>query len=428
MSTFTICSSAFESLARLVARSRKFDNARLGFVEHPLGGISGTNCNAGSTRCGRRSSHGSRSSSVTTPASMRAERLEVAADLDAFQELAESRRWTDGLPVVPPTVTRVEAMLESAGDAATASLGAVPPGGGDATLERLAACAVMAGCRPAYFPVVIAATRAMLRPEFNLLGVQATTHPTAALVVVSGPVARELAIHGGSGAFGPGFRANATIGRAIRLILINVGHGIPGEGDRSTQGSPAKFTYCVTENVEQTPWPEFHVSRGYSAGDNVVTVIGTEAPHNVNDHENTQAEALLEVVADTLRPLGNNNWYMTHHDRSEVVVALGPEHARQIASHGWSREDVQRFLFARVTRTIGELKTGGMWQMKDWAPDLLALSDDDAAAVPIVRRPEDVFVLVAGGPGKHSLVMPSFGITEACSELIAWPPPGAPTA
>ena len=364
---------------------------------------------------------------MTKPASTQADRLEVAADWDAFQELADRRQWTDGLPVVPPTVTRVEAMLAAAGDAATVSLGAVPPGGGDATLERLAACAVMAGCRPAYFPVVLAALRAMLRPEFNLLGVQATTHPTAALIIVSGPVARALEIHGGSGAFGPGFRPNATIGRAIRLILINVGHGIPGKGDRSTQGSPAKFTYCVAENVEQTPWPEFHVSRGYRAEESVVTVIGAEAPHNVNDHENTEAQALLEVVADTLRPLGNNNWYMTHHDRSEVVVALGPEHARQIASHGWSREDVQRYLFERVQRSIGELKTGGMWQMKDWAPDLLDLSDDDAAMVPIVRRPEDFFVVVAGGPGKHSLVMPSFGITEARSELIAWPPRGAPT-
>jgi hypothetical protein len=353
-----------------------------------------------------------------------AARLEVPADLDAFQELAERRRWTDGLPVVPPTVERVAAMLKMVGEPATSSLGPVPPGGGEATLERIAASAVMAGCKPQYFPVVVAAMRALLKPGFNLLGVQATTHPAAPLIVISGPVARAIGVHGGSGAFGPGFIANATIGRAIRLVLLNIGHALPGDGDRSTQGSPAKFTYCVTENVEMSPWPEFHVSRGYAEQESVVTVIGAEAPHNVNDHENTEPEALLGVVADTLLPLGNNNWYMAHHDRSEVVVFLGPEHASQIASHGWSRRDVQEFLFRNVVRTIADLKIGGMWQMKDWSESMLALSDQDGATIPIVRRVEDIFVLVAGGPGKHSLVMPTFGITEAQSERVSWPSPG----
>ena len=353
-----------------------------------------------------------------------AERLEIPADWETFQELADERRWTDGLPVVPPTVERVAAMLELVGADATSSLGPVPPGGGRATLERVAASAVMAGCKPEWFPVVVAAMRAMLKPGFNLLGIQATTHPAAPLIVVSGPVARAIGVHGGSGAFGPGFRANATIGRAIRLALINIGHGHPGHGDRSTQGSPAKFSYCVAENVEETPWPEFHVSRGFAPEQSVVTVIGAEAPHNVNDHENTEAAGLLGVVADTLLGLGNNNWYMAHHDRSEIAVFLGPEHAKQIAAHGWSREDVQEFIFSKVVRTIADLKIGGMWQMKDWSPQMLALSDDDAATVPIVRRVEDVFVLVAGGPGKHSLVMPTFGITEAQSELVDWPPVG----
>src|SRR3989449_5675575 len=168
----------------------------------------------------------------------------------------------------------------------------MPPLWRQATLEKLAVNAVMAGCEPAYFPVVVAAVEAMLEPPFNLYGVQATTHPVAPLVIVHGPVAGRLGVHAGSGCFGPGFRANVTIGRAIRLILMNVGGGWPGRHDMATQGSPAKFAYCIAEREDASPWGPLHER-------DVVTVYGGEAPHNINDHGSTPAPRLPTTLAPT---------------------------------------------------------------------------------------------------------------------------------
>src|SRR2546428_10354032 len=201
--------------------------------------------------------------------------------------------------------------------------GGRPPLWRQATLEKLAVSAVMAGCEPAYFPVVVAAVEAMLEPPFNLYGVQATTHPVAPLVIVHGPVAGRLGVHAGSGCFGPGFRANATIGRAIRLILMNVGGGWPGRHDMATQGSPAKFAYCIAEREDASPWGPLH------AGANVVTVFGGEAPPNLNDHASPTAAGILATVADTAVSLGSDLCWDSSH--SQLPIVLGPEHAATIA-------------------------------------------------------------------------------------------------
>src|SRR5439155_899490 len=192
------------------------------------------------------------------------------------------REWCDGLPIVPPTEARVRAML--GGRDPEKSIGAMPPLWRQATLEKLAVNAVMAGCEAAYFAIIVAAVEAMLDPVFNLYGVQATTHPVAPLVVVNGPYGKAIGVHGGQGCFGPGFRANATIGRAVRLILLNVGGAWPGRGDMATQGSPAKFSYCIAENEDASPWAPM------CDGD-TVTVYGGEPPHNVNDHVSTSASS-----------------------------------------------------------------------------------------------------------------------------------------
>ncbi|MGH7419669.1 MAG: UGSC family (seleno)protein, partial [Candidatus Rokuibacteriota bacterium] len=192
---------------------------------------------------------------------------------DVYAEFCK-REWCDGLPFVPPTAERVGAMRAGARAEPAVTLGLMPPLWRECTIEKLAVNAVMAGCEPAYFPVVVAAVRAMLDPAFNLYGVQATTHPVAPLVVVSGPYARTIGMHAGSGLFGPGFRANATIGRAIRLILMNVGGGWPGRGDMATQGSPAKFAYAIAEREDATPWEPLHVALGFEAEQSAVTVFG----------------------------------------------------------------------------------------------------------------------------------------------------------
>ena len=316
------------------------------------------------------------------------------------------REWCDGLPIVPPTEDRVRTML--GGRDGEKSLGAMPPMWRHATLEKLAVNAVMAGCEPAYFPIIVAAVEAMLDPAFNLYGVQATTHPVAPLVVVNGSYGKSVGVHGGQGCFGPGFRANATIGRAIRLILLNVGGAWPGRYDMATQGSPAKFSYCIAENEAASPWGPL------SAGD-TVTVYGGEAPHNVNDHVSTTASGILTTVCDTAVSLGSNvGWYFS---QSQLLVVLGPEHAKTIADDGLSRADVQRFVYEHARLPLGRLKLAGMWGMHDWPAWMNAVTDPEAL-MPQVPSPDDVYVVVAGGSGKHSAVVPNCTFSRAVSRPL----------
>ena len=341
---------------------------------------------------------------IPAPVVEREIELDDAPDavLAAFCE----REWCDGLPIVPPTEDRVRVML--GGREPQRSLGAMPPLWRQATIEKLAVNAVMAGCEPRYFPVIVAAVEAMLDPIFNLYGVQATTHPVAPLMIVHGPYAAEIGIHGGSGCFGPGFRANSTIGRAIRLILMNIGGAWPGRYDMATQGSPAKFSYCLRENADASPW-------GPLRPENSVTVFGGEPPHNVNDHVSTTASGILHTVADTAVSLGSNvGWYFS---QSQLLIVLGPEHAKTVAGDGFSRADVQRFVFENARLPLRTLKLGGMWGIQDWPAWMMAVKDD-GALLPQVPSPDDVIVIVAGGPGKHSAVVPNCCFSRAVTRPI----------
>ena len=169
-------------------------------------------------------------------------------------------------------------------------LGVMPPRNGIVSVEAIAVNAVMAGCRPEHLPVVLTAVEAALVPDFNLFAVQSTTHPCSPLIIVNGPVAAELGVNSRYGAFGPGHRANATIGRAVRLCLLNIGGAAPGVLDRSTQGQPSKYSFCIAENEAESPWEPLHVERGFEPGHSTVTVVGCENPHNINDHVSTDAE------------------------------------------------------------------------------------------------------------------------------------------
>jgi len=326
------------------------------------------------------------------------------------------REWCDGLPIVAPTPQRVRAMLAGARADGSESLGLMPPLWRECTLEKLAANAVMAGCAPPYFPVIVAAVQAMLDPVFNLYGIQATTHPVAPLLIVNGPHARAIGLHAGAGVFGPGFHANATIGRALRLVLMNVGGAWPGRHDMATQGSPAKFSYAIAEREDASPWAPLSVGLGFGREQSVVTVYGGEAPHNVNDHVSTTAAGILNNVVDVAATLGSNvGWYFS---QSQLLVVLGPEHAATIAADGLSKADVQRFVFEQARLPLGRLKLGGMWGMHDW-PRWMQEVTDDAAMLPQVPSPDDVFVLVAGGSGKHSAVVPNCTFSRAVSRVIA---------
>jgi hypothetical protein len=336
---------------------------------------------------------------------------ELEVDEDAVYDEFVRRGWCDGLPFVSPTPERVGAMVATGTMDPARSFGLMPPLWRECTVEKIAVNAVMAGCLPEYFPVVLAAVQAMLDPAFNLYGVQATTHPVAPLLILNGPAAATIGMHAGSGCFGPGFRPNATIGRAIRLVLMNVGGGWPGRHDMATQGSPAKFSFAIAEAEAASPWAPLHVSRGFAAQQSVVTMFGGEAPHNVNDHVGTTAAGILNNVADTAATLGSNvGWYFS---QSQLLVVLGPE----IASDGFTREDVQRFVFEHARMPLGRLKLGGMYGIHDW-PLWMQKVSDDTTMLPLVPAVEDVYVMVAGGPGKHSAVVPNCTFSRAVSRVV----------
>lgn len=352
---------------------------------------------------------------------LKSNRLEM--DEESLDELFYERGWTDGLPIVAPTPERVTQALRGTSRDPSDAIGAVPPKMGVATVEKIAVNAVMAGCLPQHLPVIIAAVEAMLAPEFNLGGCQATTHPVAPLIIVNGPVAAALAIGGGHNCFGQGPRANAVIGRAIRLVLLNIGGAIPGKLDHATHGSPAKYAYCVAENEARSPWEPLHVELGYDRSASTVTVVGAEAPHNINDHGSYTALGLLRTIAETMCQPGSNNAYMQH-DGPWVVI--GPEHAATIAGDGWSKQQVKDYLYQHSQIPIERYSRENIEQMlmSRWSPDVQAHARSwlqDATRtfrVPLCTRAADMHIVVAGGAGKHSLFIPTFGATVAVTRPV----------
>jgi hypothetical protein len=311
---------------------------------------------------------------------------------DELEEMFE-RAWTDGLPVIPPTAERVEAML--GGRDGGESLGLVPPAMGEATLERVAACAVLAGCRPAYFPVVAAAARAVLDPAFNLHGQAVTTQPAGQLVVVNGPVREAIGLNSGMGALGPGFRANLTIGRAVRLLVTLTGGAQPGAMDRATLGHMGKLGFCVAEDEEGSPWEPLHVERGFEPGQSVVTVIGSDAPLSISDHRSRTPEDLAYVLAWAAASAWSTNWWPL---AEPSVFVICPEHAQMFRGAGWTKHRLRQSMFEAVRKPAGQLRRG------ETTPAVHAAARD--TLVPKWASPEAIVLLVAGGEaGRYSAVL-----------------------
>ena len=337
--------------------------------------------------------------------------ISAPAGADELEEMFE-RGWTDGLPVVPPTRERVEAMLGAAGG--PASLGLVPPAMGEATLERVAACAVLAGCRPEYFPVVVAAAQAALDPAFNLHGQAVTTQPAGQLVVVNGPVRRAIGLNSGMGVLGPGSRANLTIGRALRLLVTLTGGAVPGALDRATLGQMGKVGFCVAEDEEVSPWEPLHAERGFRADQSVVTVIGSDAPLSISDHRSRTPEDLAYVLAWAAASTWSTNWWPL---AEPSVFVICPEHAAMFRGAGWTKQRLRRFMFEAVHRPADQLRRG------ETTPFVHAA--DPAAEVPKWASPEAIVLLVAGGEaGRYSAVLgPCTGMgSQIVSREVAWRP------
>ena len=329
--------------------------------------------------------------------------VESSEAFDRVNDYFYERGWTDGLPVVPPTEERVQAMLTGMPwRRADDVIGTVPPRMGLATMRQIAVNAVMAGCRPEYLPVVVAALQAVSEPDYGLSHRQTTTHAGAPLIIVNGPIVPRLRINCGRGLFGPGWRANATIGRALRLVLVNVGGAGPAV-DASQTGHPGKYTYCVGEYEAANPWEPLHVERGYAQADSVVTVVNTESPHSMTENIQTDPNEIVTTFASCMATLGVNNLY----SQGTPVLVLGIEHAQHIASAGWSKQDLQKALFERARQPWGLVKNRG----KSKGPRFPEFVDrnDDRSMVPVVRAPGDLVVIVGGGAGGKSMFLPTAG-------------------
>ncbi len=334
-------------------------------------------------------------------------RLELPDSIEEVTEYYYQRGWTDGLPIVPPTEDRVTKMLTGTARKPRDVVGEVAPTYDEATVEKIAINAVMSGCLPQYMPVIIAAVEAMVEKQFNLYAMQTTTHPATPLIIVNGPVRRELGINSGYNVFGQGTRANATIGRALRLIQVNIGGGIPGKYDRATQGSPNKFSFCIAENEEKSPWPPLHVERGFDQSVSTVTALMAENPHNINDHSSIDGAGILTTFAGTMATQGSNNLL---YRSGEVLVVFSPEHAATVAAGGFSKQDVKHFLFekARLPRSVFSPR-----QQELRFPDL---TPNDF--IPVAYEENAIIVIVAGGGGKHSSFCPNFGFSTSVTRPI----------
>ncbi len=333
-----------------------------------------------------------------------AQNLAENIEVDSLEEAHEAiyrLGWTDGLPAIPPTAPLVEAVLKHLGRDPDEVIGQVPPKNRIATVEKVAVNCVMAGCLPEYAPVVIAALEAMLDNTFNLNGVQATTNCVSPLAVVSGPVVQQMGFNSGDNVFGGGSRANASVGRAIRLILWNLGGGYPGEIDRATLGHPGKYTFCIAEEGPNNPWESFHEEQGYAKGASCVTMFACEAPHHIatGSGYDVTARDVLTVLADGIAASGS----AAMSGGGQVMLVMGPMTAQKLARDGYDRAKVHEELQELACKPVGLMKSNKFLNPSHpfhWAH--IVDQENDDAMIPALRRPEDLLLVVAGGWGSGS--------------------------
>lgn len=338
------------------------------------------------------------------------QRVEVFRDLDAEAAVNQRfyrRGWTDGLPIVPPTLGRVEAMLAGVDLSKEAVVAELDPLKGQATVEKIAINAVMAGCKPEYMAVLIPVVRALASPAFNLRGVQTTDENVTPLLILNGPLAQALDVNAGTGALGPGWQANATLGRAVRLIMHNLGGGWPGAVSFAGLGQPGRYTLCFAEHEAASPWPPLHVEHGYEAQTSTVTLMRAESAINVTG-------GLPEVAS----VMGSAASLFTIRYDGHVVVALAPHVAQELARQGWRKADVRQYLYEHGQFPLDMLAStwlfGQAFPASQWPPRVRAAINRDPkrqGRIPTVARPDDITVVVAGGtvPIPQHIYFPFWG-------------------
>ncbi|MEO8027713.1 MAG: TlpA disulfide reductase family protein, partial [Bryobacteraceae bacterium] len=347
----------------------------------------------------------------------RASRIEVPDSADPWEAAREL--CGDPLPVVPPTVERVERLIKASGMAPDHIVALVPPNYGPATVEKIAANGVMAGCDPGLMRVLIPLVRAACDERFNLHGVQATTHFAAPLVILNGSICKKLELYSKGNAFSNVARSNSTLGRAFQLILTNIGGARPGEIDMSTLGNPGKFSYVIAENEEESPWDPLHLERGipthYPGG---LTLFAAEPPRAVSEHTARRADVVLDAICDNLA----NVWSPRACGPFEAFVVICPEHAKTISRDGFSKQDVRQYLWSHtgVPKRRYETPDGGE------GTQMRALYEEISIHGEICYRkfknPDQIQIVVCGGTaGKFSAVIGSWATGERGSQIVTYP-------
>jgi hypothetical protein len=346
------------------------------------------------------------SAASATASDLPRQRIEVVRSEDPearVDELFRQRGWTDGLPVVAPTMARVAEMLRFSPLAAGETLGELGPLNGVATVEKIAANAVMAGCRPEYLPVILAAVRGIADPAFNLRGMQMTDENATPLLVVSGPIAAQLGIAGGIGALGPGRQANATIGRAVRLVMINIGGGVTGVTSLAGIGQPGRYTLCVAEHPTASPWPPLHTESGVPAERSAVTLLRAECSINVTGD-----------LADIASVMGSAVSAFTALHGGCVAVLLAPATVKRAIESGMDKQDIAGYLFEHGRIPLEQWRR--MWVRQHivpsyGAPAWVQQAELEGRPIPVVERASDIVLFVAGGdaPIAQQVYFPSWG-------------------
>jgi len=321
-------------------------------------------------------------------------RIELSDPAEAIEYFYQ-QGWTDGLPIIPPTPERVSECLDSAGKLPGDILGMIPARNRVITAEKVAINAVMAGCLPSYMPVIVTAIEAMCQEEFNLHGISATTGGTAPLLIVNGPIVQQLNINGGVNCFGPGVRANATIGRAIRLILMNVGGSIPGVLDKACLGHPGKYSYCIAEDEAGNPWGPLSFDRGIPPDPDIsaVTVFAGESPHFVNNQAGGSGKRIIGSIANAMMGTlyRGGNW----------VLVLCPEHVTIFKQEGWTKAQIREAVHERAVRSLADFKR------LNGLPDSMIKPEDEETIQRNIDTLDDLLIVTAGGKaGGFSAVIP----------------------
>jgi hypothetical protein len=344
-----------------------------------------------------------------------ASRASITDEQDIFEYCRST--FGDPLPVIPPTVERTERMLAATPHPPTEVIGQIPPCYGEATVEKIAANAVMAGCAPQMMRVLIPLVRALCDERLNIHGIQATTHFAAPLVVVNGPVRHDLGFTGGRNVFSNIRRANSTLGRAMQLLLLNVGGGRPYGIDMSALGNPGKFSYCIAENEEESPWEPLHVEMGFKTEQSAVTVFAAEPPRGVAEHKARSAKGILKTISYTLATVFTYRACLGY----EAMVILGPEHVKTIWRERWSKQQVREFLFENTGVPL-RVYEGEESEGSQFVPLYREVTIDGERCYQKFRSPDAIKIVVAGGTaGKFSAVVGSWVTGPRGSQTVTYP-------